>query len=558
MTNNLLIETSCGILLGYSEEGTDVFRGIPYAQPPVGNRRFRAPIPTKWAGIRDATASGPAAYQVNSDNMKEVVDLAESLQSGELPGLVPGPPYVFKTYDQKLISEDCLYLDIWKPATNTGLSGKNLPVYVYYHGGANIVSSGSFDAERGANLAREENIIVVRPNYRMGALGWVHFGLICEELSEAINLGLQDQIAALNWVYENIDAFGGDRDNITIGGESAGGTAVSHLLVNPGAQKIVRRAIIQSLSPFNVWCTQEKEEAMVIARKYLEILNLENTSSDIINIEPAKFLAVHSILLRTFPPDTNHAWSPVGGVVDRNIIPQNPALMLSTQPYPRKDFELMIGFAKDEWQFFRGHSATFKRGNDADVISIVEQVFGKDTAPPVFKSYHSLYPNHTTSQLLNDIMSMQMFKFSSLEIASNFASQGLPVYVFQFSFDLPAGGGAIHTGDMPFIFRNFTAKDMEKWPAFEGINTDLVAQLSMEFGDMYGSFIRRGNTGKPGRWPGFDDKTQTILWFGSSIDPIPNLLKKEMEIFQRAGIVKYYTLLEQLRNNVRQQIKQLW
>lgn len=85
MRNNLLIETSCGILQGYSEEGTDVFRGIPYAEPPLGNRRFRAPIPTKWVGIRDATTSGPAAYQVDSDNMEEVVDLAESLQSGELP-----------------------------------------------------------------------------------------------------------------------------------------------------------------------------------------------------------------------------------------------------------------------------------------------------------------------------------------------------------------------------------------------------------------------------------------------------------------------------------------
>ncbi|CRG92302.1 hypothetical protein PISL3812_09359 [Talaromyces islandicus] len=130
----------------------------------------------------------------------------------------------------------------------------------------------------------KKNIIVIRSNYRLGALGWVHFGLVSKEFPEAINLGLQDQIAVLEWVHDNVDAFG-DQDNITIGGDSAGGTAVSHLLANPEVQKLVRRAIIQSLSPLNVWCTQEKEEAIVIAHKYLEMLGIKDNFSDLINIE---------------------------------------------------------------------------------------------------------------------------------------------------------------------------------------------------------------------------------------------------------------------------------
>ncbi|CRG92301.1 hypothetical protein PISL3812_09358 [Talaromyces islandicus] len=211
----------------------------------------------------------------------------------------------------------------------------------------------------------------------------------------------------------------------------------------------------------------------------------------------------------------NHAWSPMGGVVDGDVIPANPALILSTKSYSRKDFELMIGFAKDEWQFFPGHSSTFRHGNEFNAISILEQVFGKDKALSLFMSYKGLYPTHTTAQLLNDIMSMQMFKFSSLEIASNFASQVFSTYVFQFSVDLPAGGDAIHTGDMPFIFRNFTSQDMEKWPAFEGIDTQVIARLSANFGELYGSFIRRGDVGKPDRWPtfSFDNTNQTVLWF---------------------------------------------
>jgi para-nitrobenzyl esterase len=148
-----------------------------------------------------------------------------------LPGDPLWPAYAAEVYAQDNASEDCLYVDIWTP---TFERDQKLPVYVYYHGGANTASSGHFRLENAANLAREENIIVVRPTYRMGALGCVHFGLVSDRFPEAINLGLQDQIAALKWVYDNIEAFGGDRNNITVGGESAGATAVSHLLTYPG------------------------------------------------------------------------------------------------------------------------------------------------------------------------------------------------------------------------------------------------------------------------------------------------------------------------------------
>jgi para-nitrobenzyl esterase len=548
MEKDLLVETPCGILQGCVDEGVYVFRGVPYAKPPTGPRRFRDPIPTKWDGVRDATQSGPAAYQVNNNNMTHLMDLVKAMHPGELPGIVPGPPYVFETYEQSKISEDCLYLDIWKSA-NT--ASHQLPVYVYYHGGANIVSAGSFQPERGAALANEEGIIVVRPNYRMGALGWVHFGLISKEYPEAINLGLKDQIAALKWVHENISSFGGDQNNITIGGESAGATAVSHLLCNPVSQKLVRRAIVQSLSPFNVWCTQEKQEAEVIARKYMDLLQIHDDPARLSDTEPEKFLAIHSILLRLFSPDTNHAWSPVGAVVDGDIVPSNPALMLSTQPYPIRDFELMIGFAKDEWQFFRGHSATFERGVESDAISILAQVFGEREATSVFQSYKKLYPSHSTAKLLNDVMSMQMFKFSFLAIASNFASQNLPVYVFQFSFELSGGGGAIHTGDMPFIFRNYTDRDLKKWPAFKGTDPEVIARLSHTFGGLYGSFIRQGCPGTTDSWPVYDDERQAILWFGETIEPVQRLLEKEIHIFKNAGIVDYSTLLKRMVRNVR-------
>src|SRR5262249_20900552 len=310
----------------------------------------------------------------------------------------------------------CLYVDIWAPTTTPA---ERLPVYVYYHGGANTASSGHFRLENAANLAREENVIVVRPTYRMGALGCVHFGLVTDSCPEAINLGLQDQIAALKWVYDNIEAFGGDKDNITVGGESAGATALCHLLAYPGTQPLIRRAIIQSLSPFHVWCTQEKEDAVSIARLYLQILNVADTD-ELLTLDPDKFLAVHNILQRYFPPDKNCAWRPVGPVVDGHFAPQLPAQFLSEQRYPRREFEIIIGFAKDEWQYFRGHSETARHGTEDDVTAVFAQVLGEGAAKSVYQTYRELYPCHAEpGHILGDVMSFEFFKFPSLAIARN-------------------------------------------------------------------------------------------------------------------------------------------
>jgi carboxylesterase type B len=151
----------------------------------------------------------------------------------------------------------------------------------------------------------------------MGALGCVHFGLVSDRFPEAINLGLQDQIAALKWVYENIEAFSGDRSNITVGGESAGATAVSHLLTYPGTQPLIRRAIIQSFSPFHVWSTQEKEDgvgnraALPACIEDVKVLEkrLSTTSRASLNVRTrafATFGVSQPVSLRTIPRIPHH------------------------------------------------------------------------------------------------------------------------------------------------------------------------------------------------------------------------------------------------------------
>ncbi|AEW99792.1 carboxylesterase/lipase family protein [Streptantibioticus cattleyicolor] len=549
MDAQAVVRVTTGLLQGTREEGVVVYRGVPFAQPPVGHLRFNSPQPPEpWSGVRDARRPGSASYQFNSANQADVERVVKDIDPG-VPGIMAWPSYTNATYRHNQAAEDCLYLDIWVPESAPRGS---LPVYVYYHGGANAVSSGSFALERGTNLAREGNMIVVRPNYRLGALGWVHFGLLTGDLPQAVNLGVQDQFAALKWVHENIAAFGGDPDTITIGGESAGATAVSHLLTNPHAHPYFRRAVLQSLSPFNPWCTQQRPEAVSVARMYLDLLRIDDPAQ-LRTIDPDRLLAVQNVLTRYFPPDRHLAWRPLGGVVDGTWVPQAPAQYLSEEAITTSGLEVAIGFAKDEWQFFRGHSRTVGHGSRQEVLAVLAQAFGMDGATEVYQRYHELHPDHSPGLLLPDIMSFEFFKLPSLAIARNLSAQHIPVHVFQFSYDLPGLGGrlrAVHTGDIPFLFRNHSERDLAWWPAFDGADREEVRRVSARMGELYASFIRTGDPG-PG-WPRFDTAGWNVLEFGRTIEPRPGLLKPEWDVFEDRGFGSVRSIENVLVGNVRE------
>ncbi len=385
----------------------------------------------------------------------------------------------------------------------------------------------------------------------MGALGWVHFGLLDDRFSEAVNLGIKDQSAALKWVYENIKSFGGDPENITIGGESCGATAVSHLLLLPELQPMIRRAVVQSLSPFNIWCTQQKQEAVTVAQMYLELLEISDPI-ELLDADPEQLLAVHSVLSRYWPADKNIAWRPLGPVATGESSPVMPAQHLSTCTYPRKDFELIIGFAKDEWKFFRGHSDTMRHGAKEQVLDVLRQVFG-DESETLYERYSQLKAgDNAPHEILNSIMSMEFFKFSSLEIARNFAQQNIPTFVFQFSYDLPGQNGkfrAIHTADTPFIFHNLESHRLARNAPFEGANIEELESVSQTVSALFGSFIR---TGEPGKiWSRYDSSNQSILWFGKQVESRPALLSDELEAFYATGLQNVEDLEDRLVTNLR-------
>jgi hypothetical protein len=222
-----VVETRRGAVRGVTEGGLAVFRGLPFARPPVGPLRFEPPgSPESWSGVRDAARFGPSAAQ---------------------NGALVGP---LMSLGITRTGEDCLYLNVWTPGADRG----RRPVLVWIHGGAFILGSGSQMLYDGATLARRGDVVVVTINYRLGALGFLRlrdrFG---ERLPASGNEGLLDQVAALEWVRDEIAAFGGDPGNVTIFGESAGAMSCATLLGVPRARGLFHRAILQSGAANFLW-----------------------------------------------------------------------------------------------------------------------------------------------------------------------------------------------------------------------------------------------------------------------------------------------------------------
>src|SRR6185369_7545396 len=240
-TDALVVRTAAGELRGAHENGVAVFRGVPYAAAPVGELRFRPPAPVPpWQGVRDATTDGPIAPQGRSR-------LAHIMGDFERPQ-----------------SEDCLTLNVWTPAADS----KKRPVLVWIHGGAFASGAGSLPWYSGERLAANGDVVVVGVNYRLGALGF----LCLPGVSDG-NLGLLDQVAALRYVRDNIAKFGGDPDNVTVVGQSAGAASIAIMMTMPQAQGLFRRAVLQS-TPFGRM-SRTLEDSHRIGRRFLEVLGVK-------------------------------------------------------------------------------------------------------------------------------------------------------------------------------------------------------------------------------------------------------------------------------------------
>ena len=480
-----IAQTTAGRIQGALEDDLTVFRGVPYAAPPIGDLRFRAPQPhPPWDGVRDATEFGPIALQEGMD---------------ALDALLPSPP--------QPQSEDCLYLNLWTP----GLDDSSRPVMLWIHGGAFTLGSGSEPLYSGANLARRGDVVVVTINYRLGALGFLHEPALGET-----NFGMRDMIAALRWVRDNIANFGGDPDNVTIFGESAGGAAVACLLVSPEAQGLFHRAIGMSTAGDHGILfdgTQPTTDQL-----YAQ-LGLDKPSAEQLRSLPASdLLAAQAAVEAAAFEALEEMWSvrlPFGPIVDGTFLTQ-PPLATAAAASAARGIPFLSGNPDEEMKLIRAMMPP-EVLSQSDVMARLEQIPGG--AQRVYDAYRTARADRGEPAAPDDILDAVASDFleimPSLRFADAWARGGAPTFGYTLDWKSPMNDGALgscHALDIPFAFGTY-----DQAPDFAGTGPDADA-LANTMVDVWTSFARTGNPSIDGlEWPQYDAESRAQVMLGPDL-----------------------------------------
>ncbi|MFE7114696.1 carboxylesterase family protein [Streptomyces sp. NPDC057654] len=426
-----LVMTDRGRVRGVTEGPVAAFRGIPYAASPVGKLRFAPPKPHEgWSEVRDAARSGPSVPQ-NASRL-------EAVMGKRTPNW----------------SEDgCLNLNVWTPveAVRDSAPGRR-PILIWFHGGGFTSGSGGWDWYDGGRLAALGDVVVVTANYRLGPLGYIHL-----PEPDSDNLGLRDQAAVLRWVRANAEAFGGDPEAITVGGQSAGAYASLALALVPETRPLIRGVIAQS-GPWGME-PQDPAQATDHTAALIRLLGVDaapNPGDALRELPVERLLAAYAQLSADLA---------VSGHIDPPLFPVLGGAGMPSSPLPQSvangdlgDVHLLIGTVKDEMTAFVGA--------------------GPHTQP-----------------LTDSVM-----RTPALEIAASRAEQGTPAYAYQFDREAPNGSdlGATHCAEIPFLFGTFEA--FADSPML-GQPTPSDHALSTAFASAFAAFAATGSPNGAGLEP---------------------------------------------------------
>lgn len=482
-----LVETLSGPVEGTDEPQLKIFRGIPYARPPVGDLRFRAPRPPEpWTEVRSAREYGPWAPQ--------------NPPLARLAGEVPGAQ-----------SEDCLSLNVWTP----GLEGAR-PVLVWIHGGAFVGGSGASSLYRGDRLAARGDVVVVTINYRLGILGFLAHSALADEEAGGVtaNWGLLDQVAALRWVRDNIAAFGGDPHNVTVFGESAGGMSVADLLAVPASDGLFARAIVESGPPSALPLTRAEETAAKL------LADLGAGPGKLRELPVQALLEVQASLMAR----RRGSGLPLTPVVDGTVLPVTPLKAIADGS--GAGVPLVIGTNRDEFKFF---IVADPKGRDPDEEVLrrrIERSFGATgiRLPPdeAIEAYRSIRTRRgqpaDPREVWSAIETDHVFRVGSVRAAEAHAANQAGTYCYLFTWESPAMGGALgscHALELPFVFGTLDQPGIDR---FTGTGPS-ARWLS---GRMMDAWLRFARTGAPD-WPAYDSTRRATMVFGSecSVEDAP-------------------------------------
>lgn len=445
---SLIRHTSAGAVRGSKEGGVLIWRGVPFAAAPVGERRFRRPAPPeRWHDLRDATAFGPMAPQRPLKSMEVVAGVG--------------------------VAEDCLSVNIWAPrdAGAAAASGSPKPVMVWIHGGGYFQGSTAQRYYDGRHLAENGDVVVVSLNYRLGVFGFVDFSSLSGGTAQSgghsgasgfrhgfdANVGLRDQIAGLEWVRDNIAVFGGDPGNVTLFGESAGGASVIALMASPLTTGLFHRAIAQSAPVTSVY---GRERAASVAERLLSIVGIERDEAHRLrDLDPFDLVDAGAELIHQVSSEVPGTLA-MAPVLDDEVLPEYPLTVFREGRAPR--IPLIVGTNHDESSFFKLMRSPLLPITPA----AVEQMFAEIASDrPEFEGVGEritgAYPAYPRRRTPAEVSRDAGFRMPSIWLAEAH-SRYAPTWMYRFDHATPllkvTGIGATHAAELAYVFGSFAPR----------------------------------------------------------------------------------------------------